>query len=193
MLRVRPILFTPSFEDTVAQLLGLGLACLENDGDRAVLDTGHGKVAVVREAPGHRGTRLAFELRDPTIFIQRTLADGTHAELADTPDGPGARVTAPDGFSFELAASTDLRLPDPDAPLAVVATWHTPNPADANKVLANIGAKFVQDHADGGALFRAKNGGFVATAAGGSSGVELGIMRDGEHLPLGCGCESGPL
>lgn len=193
MLRVRPILFTPSFEDTVAQLRQLGLACVENDGDRAVLDTGNGKVGVCRQSPDHRGTLLAFELRDPAIFVRRTLADGTHAELAETPTGPGARVNAPDGFSFELAASNDLRVPDPGAPLAVVVTWRTPNPTAANKVLADIGAKFVQDRADGGALFWAKNGGFVATAAGGSSGVELGIMRDGEHLPLGCGGESGPL
>ena len=187
MLRVRPILFTPSFDDTVAQLLGLGLACVANNGDRAEFDSENGKVGVLREVPECRGTFLAFELRDPAIFVRRTLADGTHAELVETANGPGARVIAPDGFSFDLAASTDLRIPEPGAPLAVVATWRTPDPAAANKVLADIGAKFVQDRADGGALFRAKNGGFVATAAGGASGVELGIMDHGETLTLGAG------
>lgn len=190
MLRVRPILFTPFFDDTATRLLELGLTRLENDGERAEFDTGNGKVGVSRESPGHQGTLLGFEIRYAAIFVQRTLADGTDAELIDTASGPGARVTAPSGFTFDLNASTDLRLPDPDARLAVVATWRTPDPAAANKVLADMGAKFVQDRVDGGALFRAKNGGFVATAAGAADGVELGIMKDGETLTFDARSES---
>ena len=190
MLRVRPIVWTPHFQETAAQLLGVGLTCLENDGDWAEFDSGNGKVGLFRESADQYRVTLAFELRDATIFVRRTLADGTHAELADTSNGPGARVTTPDGFSFELAASEDLSVPDATALPAVTALWHTPDPAAANKVLANIGAKFVRDQPDGGALFRAKNGGFVTTAKAEVSGVELEIRHDGGTLTLGSGNES---
>ena len=190
MLRVRPIIFTSAFEDTLTQLLTLGLSCLENDGDWAEFDSGNGKVGVFREVPESHRTELAFELRDAVIFVRLTLADGTPAELTDTTTGPGARVTAPDGFSFELTASEDLSLPDPAAVSAVTAVWHTPDPAAANKVLANIGAKFVRDQPDGGAMFRAKNGGFVTTAKSDVSGVELQIKHDGGTLTLGTQNES---
>lgn len=194
MLRVRPIIVTSNFNQTVAQLRDLGLSCLKNDGGWAEFDSGNGKVAVSNKAPGGEVLKLAFEVRDPAIFVRRTLEDGTHAEEADTSTGPGARVRAPDGFSFELAASEDLRLPEPDAepstPSAVTAIWRTPDLAAANKVLADIGAKFVQDNADGGALFRAKNGGFVATAKGAVTGVELEIKHHGERLSFGAESES---
>src|SRR5690606_17677742 len=126
-------------------------SCLENDGDWAEFDSGNGKVGVFIEAPEGEAIELAFEVRDAAIFVRRTLEDGTHAEEADTTTGPGARVTAPNGFTFELAASDDLRLPesdaDPSAPSSsVTAIWRTPDLAAANKVLANIGAKFVQEN-----------------------------------------------
>lgn len=177
MLRVRPLFFTPDFDATVAELLVLGLDCVENDGRRAAFDSGNGKLEVLRAALGSSRTELAFELRDAAIFVRRTLADGTHAELADTFHGAGARVTGPGGFTFELAASEDLAVPAPDAVMSVTATWRTPHPAAANTVLANIGAKPVSD--DGGALFRAKNGGFVATAQGAAAGVELSVRHHG--------------
>ena len=183
MLRVRPIIFTSAFEDTLTQLRTLGLSCLENDGDWAEFDSGNGKIGVFREAPELNHTELAFELRDAAIFVRRTLADGTPAELADTITGPGARVTAPDGFSFELTISEDLSIPagsqTTGSQLTVVQTWCTPRPGEANMVLANIGAKPVRELPDGAALFRAKNGGLVATARGEASGVVLGFMYDG--------------
>ncbi|MEV8145178.1 hypothetical protein [Specibacter sp. NPDC078709] len=194
MLRVRPIILTSNFNQTVAQLFALGLSCLENDGDWAEFDSGNGKVGVFIEVPETEGIELGFEVRDAAIFVRRTLADGTHAEEAVTSTGPGARVTAPDGFTFELAASEDLRLPKPDTDpfesSSIAAIWRTPNPAAANKVLAGIGAKFVQESPDGGALFRAKNGGFVATAKGAVTGVELEIRHQGETLTFGAESES---
>lgn len=194
MLRVRPIILTPNFTQTVAQLVELGLSCLENDGDWAVFDSRNGKVGVFIEAPKTEGIELAFEVRDAAIFVRRTLEDGTHAEETDTSTGPGARVTAPDGFTFELASSEDLSLPEPDAdpfaPSSVTAIWRTPDLAAANKVLADIGAKHVQDYPGGGALFRAKNGGFVATAQGAVTGVELEIKHQGERLTFGAESES---
>ena len=183
MLRVRPIIFTSAFENTLTQMRTLGLNCLENDGDWAEFDSGNGKIGVFREAPESHRTELAFELRDAAIFVRRTLADGTPAELADTVTGPGARVTAPDGFSFELTISEDLRLPagtqTTGSRLTVVQTWRTPHPEEANTVLASIGAKPVRELPGGGALFRAKNGGLVATARGEASGVALGFIYDG--------------
>ena len=198
MLRVRPIILTSNFNQIAAQFAELGLICLENDGDWAEFDSGNGKVGIFRRSPAGAAVgesiELAFEVRDAAIFVRRTLEDGTHAQEADTSTGPGARVTAPDGFSFELTASEDLRLPEPDAdpgaPSSVTAIWRTPEPAAANTVLADIGAKFVQESPDGGALFRAKNGGFVATAKGAVTGVELEIKHQGETLTFGAESES---
>lgn len=194
MLRVRPIILTAHFDTTAAQLLALGLRCLQNDGAMAEFDAGSGKVVVLRSSLAEHGTLLAFEVRDAAIFVRRTLEDGTHAEGSETSLGPGARVSAPDGFSFELAASEDLRLPEPDADpsslSAVTAIWRTPDPAAANKVLADIGAKFMHNSQDGGAVFRAKNGGFVATAKGPMTGVELEIKHDGGTLTFGAESES---
>lgn len=189
MLRVRPLFFTSNFDATVTELLDLGLDCVENDGDRGCFDSGNGKLEVLRAARGGYAAQLAFELRDAAIFVRRTLTDGTHAELAETFYGPGARVIAPDGFSFELSASSDLAIPVPEAATNVTATWRTPNPAAANQVLANIGAKFVEGRESGGALFRAKNGGFVATAAGEVAGVELSIHHGGGIHNLGAQSE----
>ncbi|MDD0859966.1 hypothetical protein NHF46_24315 [Arthrobacter alpinus] len=95
MLRVRPIILTSNFTQTVAQLRELGLSRLENDGDWAEFDSGNGKVGVFIEAPETEAIKLGFEVRDAAIFVRRTLEDGTHAEEAHTFTGPGARVTAP--------------------------------------------------------------------------------------------------
>ncbi len=176
MLRVRPVHFTPRLDEFSANLEAGGLRCTENYGNWRVFDSGSGKVGVHFAAAGSDQdgtTTLGFEVSDHEIFVRRTMEDGTAAELVDSGHGSTARVTAPDGFTFLADPVTDLNLPDPESELAVTAKWHTPDPAAANKVLANIGAKFVHDLADGGALFRAKNGGFVATVKGGGNAVEL--------------------
>lgn len=180
MLRVRPVHFTSRIDEFCAALQAQGLLCVENHGNWRVFDSGSGKVGVhAAEAgsPEDGTTDLGFEVRDCEIFVRRTLDDGTAAKLVDSRHGSTARVTAPDGFTFLADPSTDLRLPAEDAPLAVTATWRTPDPAAANKVLADIGARLVAERPGGGALFRAKNGGFVATAADAVSGVDLEITR----------------
>lgn len=182
MLRVRPVHFTSRIEEFSAALEAQGLHCVENHGSWRVFDSGSGKVGVHAAEPGSAEdgtTDLGFEVRDCEIFVRRTRQDGTAAELVDSRHGPTARVKAPDGFTFLADPSTDLRLPADDAPLAVTATWRTPDVAAANKVLADIGTRFLGERPGGGALFRAKNGGFVATAAGVASGVELEITPGG--------------
>ncbi|MBP2412197.1 hypothetical protein JOF48_000996 [Arthrobacter stackebrandtii] len=180
MLRVRPVHFTSDLDGYAAQLEDQGLKCVENHGDWRVFDSGNGKVGIHQAdagSPMDGATELGFEVRDHEIFVRRTLEDGTQAEVVDSRHGGTARVTAPGGFNFLADPVTDLSLPT-GGPLAVTAVWHTPDTAAAEKVLADIGAKFVQHRADGGSLFRAKNGGFVATIKGGSNAVELEISRD---------------
>lgn len=178
MLRVRPVHFTSTIDDFSANLEAKGLRCVENHGSWRVFDSGSGKVGVHAAEAGSSEdgtTDLGFEVRDCEIFVRRTRQDGTHAELVESRHGTTVRVKAPDGFTFLADPSTDLHLAADDAPLAVTAFWRTPNPEAANKVLADIGARFVAKRPGGGALFRAKNGGFVATTAGEVSGVELEI------------------
>lgn len=186
MLRVRPVHFTSDLAGCAAQLEAEGLKCVENHGDWRVLDSGNGKVGLHRAeagSPADGTTVLGFEVRDHEIFVRRTLADGTRAEVADSRHGSTASVTAPDGFNFLADPVTDLSLPNPASPLSVTAMWHTPDPAAANKVLADIGARHVQDHPGGGALFSAKNGGFVAIHKGVTNVVELEIGNDAESEP----------
>ncbi len=188
MLRVRPVHFTSRIDEFAAELEGGGLRCTENHGSWRVFDSGSGKVGVhAAEAgsPEDGTTVLGFEVRDCEIFVRRTVQDGTAAELVDSRHGSTARVTAPDGFTFLADPSTDLHLPGPASPDSVTAIWHTPDPVAANTVLANIGATFERDLVDGGALFRARNGGFVATAKGAVSGVELQLKHDGGTLTVG--------
>ncbi|SEE84844.1 hypothetical protein SAMN04489740_2772 [Arthrobacter alpinus] len=191
MLRVRPVHYTSRIDDFAAELLTQGLRCVENQGGWRVFDSGSGKVGVHAVDAGSAGdgtTDLGFEVRDCEIFVRRTLEDGTAAELIESAHGTSARVTAPDGFTFLADPSTDLRLPADDTPLAVTVVWRTPDIAAANKVLSNIGARLVAEHPGGGSLFRAKNGGFVTTAAGAVSGVELErFHRSGAALGAGMG------
>ncbi|WP_425862748.1 VOC family protein [Arthrobacter sp. TWP1-1] len=188
MLRVRPVHYTSRIDEFAAELETQGLRCVENHGSWRVYDSDSGKVGVHTAEAGSAEdgtTELGFEVRDCEIFVRRTLEDGTQAELVESSliksaHGITARITAPDGFTFLADPSTDLRLPgaDPllDHPrLAVTVTWRSPDVAAANKVLTDIGARLVAERPGGGALFRAKNGGFVATAAGAASGVELEI------------------
>ena len=189
MLRVRPVIATNAFNAHASLLTALGMNCVETRPGWQLFDCGNGKVALQQlrnEDAAGGGTRLGFELRDAALFVRRTLADGTHAELAGAPGLPApglyhsAKITAPDGFSFWTHPSTDLSLPQSAGPrLTVVQTWCTPRLAEANTVLANIGAKLVRRLPGGGALFRAKNGGLAATAQGGESGVVLGFVYDG--------------
>jgi len=196
MLRVRPILSTSALDDHAALLSALGLGCTENYGDWRLFDSGRGKVGLHRTAPGNVGGRqdnstaddggrrdgsvqLGFEIRDRDIFVRRTLADGTRAELLETPHGPSARVTAPDGFTFLADPVVD---PDPASPglepspgpaspgpvnphkgqssavqtsparpgpPTVVQLWHTPDVDAARKVLADIGARPLPPRPDG--------------------------------------------
>ncbi|WP_449374502.1 hypothetical protein [Arthrobacter psychrolactophilus] len=118
-------------------------------------------------------------MRDHEIFVRRTLEDGTQAELEDSRHGSTARVTAPDGFSFLADPVTDLSLPDSSSAISISMIWHSPDPAIANKVLADIGARLVIS-ADNGTLFSTKNGGFVITKKGAANAVELEIVEDAE-------------
>jgi hypothetical protein len=187
MLRVRPIVFTSRPEDHASLLTALGLACTENHGDWLVFDSGDGKVGLHRAAAGSAedGTvQLGFEIRDRGIFVRRTLADGTLAELLEAGRGPAARVTAPDGFSFLADPVADLA-PRRPGPLSVVQQWHTPDVAAARKVLADIGARPGPPDADGRSPFRARNGGLVEVRHGEVSGVALALAYDGGPADLG--------
>jgi hypothetical protein len=192
MLRVRPVHYTSRIDEFAVKLETQGLHCVENHGSWRVFDSDSGKVGVHAAEAGSAEdgtTDLGFEVRDCEIFVRRTLEDGTQAELVESSliksslikstHGITARVTAPDGFTFLADPSTDLRLPADDPLLAVTVTWRSPDVAAANKVLTDIGARLVAERPGGGALFRARNGGFVATAAGAVSGVELEITQGG--------------
>lgn len=186
MLRVRPVHYTSRIDEFAAELETQGLRCVENHGSWRVFASDSGKVGVHAAEAGSAEdgtTELGFEVRDCEIFVRRTLEDGTQAELVESGHGTTARVTAPDGFTFLADPSTDLRLPADNAQLAVTVTWRSPDVAAANKVLADIGARVIAERPGGGALFRAKNGGFVATAAGAVSGVDLEITRGGQETP----------
>lgn len=192
MLRVRPVHFTSDLDGFAATLEAQGLSCLESHGDWRVYDSGNGKVGIHRAEAGTAmdgTTVLGFEVRDHEIFVRRTLEDGTRAEVVDSRHGSTARVSAPDGFNFLADPVADLSLPT-GGPVAVTAVWRTPDTAEANKVLADIGAKFVRGQPGGAALFRAKNGGFVATVQAHASGVELEIKHDGGPPPFGAESES---
>jgi|GEM_PF-634852 len=216
MLRVRPILSTYALDDHAALLSALGLGCTENHTDWRVFDSGRGKVGLHRTAPGNDGGRrdnstpddggrrdgsvqLGFEIRDRDIFVRRTLADGTRAELLETPHGPSARVTAPDGFTFlaDPVVDPDPASPGPASPgpaahpghpgpPTVVQLWHTPDVDAARKVLADIGARLLPPRPDGtgGSRFQAKNGGLVEVHPGGVAGVGLCLEFPAEPAAL---------
>jgi hypothetical protein len=195
MLRVRPILFTSALDDYASLLTALGLSCTENFGDWRVFDSGRGKVGLQQDDVGGQdgglqdgSVQLGFEIRDRDIFVRRTLADGTRAELVDSDHGPAAQVTAPDGFSF-LADSVAQDSPPKGAhpgPPTVVQLWHTPDVDAARKVLADIGARPVPPTAGttGGIRFQAKNGGLVEVHLGGVSGVGLCLEFQAEQAAL---------
>lgn len=174
MLRVRPVLHTPAVAEVAELLADLGLPRVKDDGGRTVFNAGHGKLEVLHTG-GEAWVELRFELRDAAVFVQRTLADGTHAELR----GPDAVVRAPDGFTFTASPVEDPALPDPAALFAIEVIWRSPDPAAAAQVLANIGAK-----SDSGEHFRAKNGGFLATAEGEVNAAELCLPYRGDLRAL---------
>ncbi|MHA7271757.1 VOC family protein [Arthrobacter sp. HLT1-20] len=187
MLRVRPVLFTSHLAEYSKLLIALGMWRVHDAGDWQVFDSGQGKVGLHGVLPGGQdGTAtLGFEIRDAPIFVRRTLADGTHAELVDSRHGPTARVTAPDGFTFLADPVVDAPAATPAAgPLTVVQLWSTPEVAAATKVLADIGTKPVAGRPDAPALFRAKNGGLTAARLGEVSGVDLGFRYDGDLTAL---------
>lgn len=190
MLRVRPVLFTSKLAEHSRLLLALGMWCVEDAGDWLVFDSGQGKIGLHGVPPGERdGTAaLGFEIRDAPIFVRRTLADGTQAELVESGRGPTARVTArvtaPDGFTFLADPVVDAPAASTASALTVVQLWNTPNVAAAEKVLADIGARPVAGRPDAPTLFQAKNGGLTAARPGGRSGVELGFKYDGDLAAL---------
>ncbi|MFC8303864.1 hypothetical protein ACFUCV_09310 [Specibacter sp. NPDC057265] len=177
MLRLSPVISTPTPEAYAQLLTAVGLqgSALPGTADvpaRQLFNSGNGKI-LLEQAPVH-SIRLEFELRDAAIFVQRTVADGTPARL----HGTAAQVTAAD-FTFLARPGADLSLPDPDSALSVTAVWTSADPAAANAVLSNIGARKLRGFPFGGALFKAKNGGFVRTAAGVRTGVELQLQAGG--------------
>lgn len=186
MLRVRPVLFTSHLAEYSKLLLALGMWRVHDAGDWQVFDSGNGKVGLEGVPPGEQdGTAtLGFEIRDAPIFVSRTLADGTYAELVDSRHGTTARVTAPDGFTFLANPVVDPPSATPASPLTVVQLWTTPDAGHATKVLADIGAKAVAGRPDAPALFRAKNGGLTAARPGEVSGVELVFKYDGDLTAL---------
>ena len=187
MLRVRPVLFTSKLEEYSALLVALGMECVVDHSDWRLFDSGDGKVGLCRASAGSIGdgtTELGFEIRDREGFVRRTLADGTRAELVDDGRGPGARVTAPDGFSFPADPVADSAALVP-GPLTVVQLWRTPDPDAARKVLADIGARPVPPRPDGRTPFRARNGGLVAVHPGPDAGVVLAFEYDGDTAALG--------
>jgi len=187
MLRVRPIHFTSRLEEHAALFTALGMCCIADDGDWRVFDSGNGRVGLLRVTPGSPGdgtTNLGFEVRDHEIFVRRTLADGTPAELVDSDYGPAARVDAPDGTAFLAVPVAQEILVEP-GPLTVVMHWHTTDDAGARQVLADIGARPLTTHLGGGTFFRAKNGGLVAAHSAGHNGVELGLEYCGDLAALG--------
>jgi hypothetical protein len=190
MLRVRPILFTSALDDYASLLTALGLSCTENHADWRVFDSGRGKVGLQQDDVGLQdgSVQLGFEIRDRDIFVRRTLADGTRAELVDSDHGPAAQVTAPDGFSFLADAVAQDSPPKGvhPGPPTVVQLWHTPDVDAARKVMADIGARPVQPRPDGtGSIrFQAKNGGLVEVHLSGVSGVGLCLEYDGGQAAL---------
>ncbi|ALE04475.1 hypothetical protein AL755_02010 (plasmid) [Arthrobacter sp. ERGS1:01] len=187
MLRVRPIHLTSRLEEYAHLLTALGLRCIADDGDRRVFDSGNGRVGLLRVDAGSAEdgtTGLEFEVRDHEIFVHRTLADGTPAELVDSDYGPAARVDAPDGTAFLAVPVAQEILVGPGL-LTVVMHWHTTDDAGARKVLADIGARPLITRPGGGSFFRAKNGGLVATHPAGHNGVELGLEYCGDLAALG--------
>lgn len=190
MLRARPVHYTSRMDEYAALLTALGLTLEHDTPTWRVFNSGHGKVGLhyaIPESAEDGTTTLGFELRDPEIFVQRTLADGTLAELCDTEAGPSARVTAQDGFSFLADPVTDMSIPaaDTDGTLKVMQLWYTQDPAAAQKVLTNIGAKLSVSSATAGwALFKAKNGGLIGTHLGEQNASELSFEYSGDLAEL---------
>jgi len=190
MLRARPLHYTSRMDAYAGLLTALGLTLEHDAGDWRVFTSGHGKVGLHFTEPGSvedGTTALGFELRDREIFVRRTQEDGTCAELFDAGHGPSARITAPDGFSFLADPVTDLSrpAPDTDGTLKVLQLWYTQDPAAAQKVLADMGAKLaVSSETAGWALFNAKNGGLTATHLGEPNAVELAFEYTGDITVL---------
>ncbi|POH61188.1 hypothetical protein [Arthrobacter glacialis] len=187
MLRARPVLYTSKLAEYSQLLLALGMWRVQDAGDWQVFDSGNGKVGLQGVLPGEQdGTAaLGFEIRDAPIFVRRTLADGTHAELVDSGHGPTARVIAPDGFTFLADPVVDTPSAAPaTSPLTVVQLWSAPDVGEAEKVLADIGARPVAGRPDAPTLFHAKNGGLTAARLGEGFGVELGFKYDGDLTAL---------
>lgn len=194
MLRTRPIHYTSNMEAWARLLTKLGLKAEHDGGDWRLFTSGNGNVGLHFAEAGSEMdgcTTLGFEIRDREIFVQRTLEDGTRAELIEQGHGPGARVTAPNGFSFKLDPVTDLSMPDPEAKLAVMQLWYSQEASVQQKVLADIGAKLVvssktpePSNKVTWAVYSAKNGGLTAVHLGQQDAVELSFEYNGDVTEL---------
>ncbi|WP_120522335.1 VOC family protein [Arthrobacter celericrescens] len=184
MLRVRPIVFTSRPEAWEPLLAALGMIKTVDDGGRREFDAGSGRLALQQVSPGAAedgSTVFGVEIGDPAEFARRTVADGTRADVVDTPHGATVQVTAEDGFSFFAdKAAHGAVCADADTALAVVGVWLTPGVERAAQELRNIGARPRRETPDG-ADFNAKNGGVLAVRAGDRpAGGGLECEYDGE-------------
>ncbi|WP_115789497.1 VOC family protein [Arthrobacter silvisoli] len=183
MLRVRPLHFTSRPEAWEPLLGALGMIKTVDDSGRREFDAGSGRLALQRVAAGsvEDGTTVfSVEIGDPAEFARRTVADGTRAEVIDTPHGTAVQVTAEDGFSFVAdKAAHGAVCADADTALAVVGVWLTPGVERAAEEMRNIGARPRRETPDG-ADFSTKNGGILAVRSGGqAAGGGLEFEYDG--------------
>lgn len=206
MLRTRPIHYTSALNAWARLFTELGLKTEHDAGNWRLFTSGHGSIGLHFAELGSQmdgRTTLGFEIRDREIFVRRTLADGTPAELIHTSHGPGARVTAPNDFSFTVDPVADLSLPDPSAKLTVVQLWSSQDVSVQHKILTDIGAKqnytasseslssgsaslgtLLSGSLCPGAVFSAKNGGFTQVNHGEQDVVEVAFEYGGRVLGL---------
>jgi hypothetical protein len=185
MLRVRLLVHTAELPRAAAFLQALGLTPAADpvpDDSSAVFDAGSGRVALRACAAGsveEGSVDLTFDVGDVREFARRTAEAGTVVRLSEE-HGLTARIEAPDGVSL-LATSGPRETGAPASPLSVVALWHSPDPAQAVRVLMDIGAK-PRIGSDSGTWhdFRAKNGGLVAAQAGSRTAVGLAFEYERE-------------
>jgi hypothetical protein len=189
MLRVRPLVHTADLPRAAAFLQALGLTPaadpVPND-SYAVFDAGSGRVTLRACAAGSAeegSVDLTFDVGDVREFARRTAEAGTAVRLSEE-RGLAARIEAPDGASL-LAAAGPRETRAPASPLSVVALWHSTAPAQAVRVLTDIGAK-PRIGSDPGTrhAFRAKNGGLVTARAGSRTAVGLAFEYEGEVRDL---------
>lgn len=184
MLRVRPILFTPRF-DEFSELLGaLGLELVDDAPGRRIFAADSGRVAV--QAADDPSTAFSFEVGAVDEFTRRTVESGTDAVVVHTADGRASRVTAPDGRTFLAYEAPLADAAPPTEGLTVMPIWYTTNVAADELMFKAIGAKKRPGSTAGSQIdFTAKNGGLLAvreadTSGAHTSGAELAFEFTGD-------------